>query len=123
MSGLYVLPPRGAIEGMGIRAEPYIRFTLPVLQIMDRLGTGSGEIRDFIAMDTVGLQHLDGGLVKVCDCIVGGNIACSVALAAEKDFRTETAVFIDFEHVDGDVRDVEPQSRFQGFAPACFGLA
>src|ERR1700743_1105059 len=121
MSGLYVLPPRGAIEGMGIRAEPYIRFTLPVLQIMGRLSTGAGEIGDFIAMYAVGVQHLDGGLVKVCDCIVGGNIACSVAIAAEKDFRTETAVFIDFEHVDGEVGDVEPQSRSQAFARGGFG--
>src|SRR5215472_6557919 len=62
--GLGVSPARGAIEGMRIGAEPDIRFAPPVLQVVQRFETGSGEIGDLVARDAGALEVLGGALVE-----------------------------------------------------------
>src|SRR4051812_38887746 len=95
---------------MCICAEPDIGFALPILQIVDRLGSPAREVRDLVAMDAVGLEEIDGSLIEVRDAIFRWHIRRAVAFPAEQDFRSEAALVIDFQHANGHVWRIEPKS-------------
>ena len=108
---------------MRVRAEAEVRFQPPVFQIVQRFKTRPREVRDLVAMDAQALQFFDRGFIKLRRQIVGGNIRRAVALAVEQHLAAQAAVFVDFEHVDGNMRRVQLFDPSQGFAPARQRLA
>ena len=81
------------VEGMGVGAESDVGLAFPILQVVDRFGSGEREIGDFVAMDSVGLEEVYRGLIKVCDAIFRGHVRRTIPLAAQQNFRDAVTSF------------------------------
>ena len=108
---------------MRIRAEAEVRLAPPVFQIVARFEARPREIRNLVARDARPRQAVDRDFIKVRNLIIGGNVGRAVALAERHDFRTQPAVFIHFEHVDGNVRSIQTFHPFKRLVPASERLA
>lgn len=123
LRALGVLDAMRAIEGMRVGTEADVGLACPVLEVVARFEAGAREVGDFVARDADAGEAFDGGFVEVGDGVVGGYVAGSVALAEGKDFGSEAAIVIDFEHVDGDVWSFEALDVVERFGPRCNSLA
>jgi hypothetical protein len=108
---------------MGVGAEAHVGFEGPIFQIVARFPAGAREIGDLVARNAEGGEAFDGEFVEIGDLVVVGDVGGAVADAAEEALLAETAVLVDFEHVDGDVRGREALDPIERFAPTGGGLA
>ena len=123
LDGLRVLLPHGAVEGMGVGSESHVGCQGPVFQVVARFEANAREVGDLVAGDAEGGEALDGKLVEVGSQIVTGDVGGAIADSAEEALFAEAAVFVDFEHVDGDVWGSEALDPVERFAPTGGGLA
>src|SRR5581483_1400806 len=65
-----ILAAHAAIEGMGVGAEAYIGFELPVFEIVAGFEAGAGEVGDLATRDAEGVEPLDGGFVEIGGLVV-----------------------------------------------------
>ena len=90
---------------------------------MLRLGTGPGEVGNFVT------RHADCGkalgclFVEIGDGIFSGDVTCAVADTALQNFQAQAAVFVHFQHVDGDVRRGKLFHPIKRRVPAFGGLS
>src|ERR1700690_167147 len=78
----YVGAAPRAIERVGVGAQGGVGLERPVLQVVLRFETGTGEVGDLVAGDSHRVQAVDGGLVEVGHQVVGRRLRRSVARAA-----------------------------------------
>ena len=96
---------------MRVRAEAEIRFQLPVLQVVQRTQNPAARNSRFRSAGCPGASSsLRRHFVKFRHDFIGGDFRRAVALAVQQHFAAQPAVFVHFEHVDGNVRR-RPVSR------------
>ena len=71
---------------MRVGAEAEIRFTAPILQIVNGFETAASEVGDLIARDAHPAKAFCRSLVEIRNRVVIGHVARAIAHAAEQQF-------------------------------------
>ncbi len=88
---------------MGIQSETEIRMATPVLQVVTRLASGAGKVRDLILPQSIPLQKRNCALVEIRGQLFARHRAGVIAEAARQQFAAEAGILINFQHVDAGV--------------------
>src|SRR5437667_570725 len=95
-----------------------IGLTAPVFEIVPGLESRLGPVRNFVMVISRRRELPAGCIVKLSHFVVSWEGADAVSCATSKYFPAEPAVFIDFEHVDGNVLRREGEQFVEGVLPA-----
>src|SRR5688572_12512065 len=102
---------------MRVRSEPNVGVTSPVLQIVERLVTRLGEVRNLVALDPDRIQTVYSGLIEVGHALIVRNCTGVVTGSALDDLESEAAVLVDFEQIHGDVRGLKTLNPAERLVP------
>ena len=111
-----------------IHAEPKIRLTSPVLQIMPRVAQTdavrhiSGEIRNLILVKAAFLEPFASRKVQICGQVVVRNEMSMIATATSQQLAAQARIFVHLQHVNADMRYASCQRFGERELPAFWRL-
>ena len=100
---MHIGPALCAGEGVRASSKPEIGFAPPVFQIMPRGKARLGPVGDFILLIASGSKPALRQSIEIGHQLLVRQLPGTVARAAFEDLQAETAAFIDFHDVGGDV--------------------